>query len=82
VPDQKKALAGFPHRQLLADRSIVGGAVFDGVIKDRWVRRQPGHRQFVDVVFERAAVQQVTRNVVEPEALAQVVQQLGCFHNV
>ena len=32
--------------------------------------------------FERAAVQQVSRDVVEPEALAQVVQLLCGFHNV
>ena len=33
-------------------------------------------------LFERAAVQEVARDVVEPEALAQVVQQLVGFHNV
>ena len=79
---EKKFLAGFSLRQFLADRGVVGGAVLDGVIKDRRVRGQPGHRQFVDVALERAAVQQVARDVVEPEALAQVVKFLGGFHNV
>jgi predicted RNA binding protein YcfA (HicA-like mRNA interferase family) len=51
------------------------------VIEDCWVRGQPGHRQFVHVAIERATVQQVARDVVEPETLAQVVQQLGSLHN-
>jgi hypothetical protein len=32
-------------------------------------------------VFERAAVEQIARDVVQPETLAQVVQLLGSFHN-
>ena len=65
--------------ELLADGGVVGGAVLDGVVEDRRVRGEPRHRQLVDVAFERAAVQQVAGDVVEPEALAQVVELLVAF---
>src|SRR6202022_3384240 len=39
-------------------------------------------RQLVDVPLERAAVEQVAGNIVEPEALAQVVEHLRGFHRV
>jgi CDGSH-type Zn-finger protein len=38
------------------DRSIVRGAILDGVIEDRWIGREPGHRKFVDVVLQRSAL--------------------------
>jgi hypothetical protein len=79
---KKKSFAGFSLCEFLANRDVVGSAVFEGVIKDRRVGGQSGHREFVDVTFKRAAVQQVTRDVVEPEALAQVVQQLCRLHNI
>ena len=44
------------------------------------MRGQPSHLQVSDVVLERAVVQQIACDVVEPEALAQVVEQLGCLH--
>lgn len=46
------------------------------------IRGQPRHRQLVNVALERAVVQQVACDVVEPEALAQVVEQLCCLHRV
>ena len=52
------------------------------MVEDRRVRGQPGHGQFVDIPFERAVVEQIPRDVVEPEALPQVVQRLGGFHDV
>ena len=66
--------------ELLADRGVVGRAVLDGLVEDGRIRGQPRHRQLVDVALERAVVQQVARDVVEPEALAQVVEQLRRFH--
>ena len=77
---KKSALARLALLQLLADRGVVGRAVLDRVVEDRRIRGQPGHREFVDVAFERAAVQQVARDVVEPDALAQIVELLRCFH--
>ena len=49
-------------------------AVLDGVIEDRRVRGEPGHRELVDIALQRAAIQQLTGDVVEPEALAEVVE--------
>ena len=54
--------------------------VLDGVIKDRGVGRQPGDRELVDIAGERAAGQQSARDVVQPEALSEVVQLLCGFH--
>ena len=71
-----------PCAQLLADRGVVGGAVLDGVVENRRIRGEPRHRELVDVALERAAIQQVPCDVVEPEALAQIVKQLCRFHRV
>ena len=79
---EEERLARFSFRQIFADRGVVSGAVLDGVVEDRRIRGQPRHRQLVDVALERAAGQQIARDVVEPETLAQVVEQLGCFHFV
>ena len=46
---EKQCFAGFPLRQLLSNGGIVGSAVLDGVIEDRRVRGQPGHRELVNV---------------------------------
>src|SRR6266849_792934 len=69
-------------RELLADGSIIGRAVLDGLVEDRRIRGEPRHRQLVDVALERAAVQQVARDVVEPEALTQVVEYVRRLHRV
>src|SRR5439155_21014382 len=61
---------------------VIGRTVLDGLVEDGRIRGQPRHCQLVDVVLERAVVQQVARDVVEPEALAQVVEQLCRFHRV
>jgi hypothetical protein len=79
---EEERLAGFAPAHLLADGGVVIRAVLDGVVEDRRIRRQPGYGELVDVAFERTAVQQVAGNVVEPDALAQVVQQLCRFHLV
>ena len=50
------------------------------MVKYRRIRSEPGYRQLVDVTLERAFVQQITRDVVEPEALTEVVQHLRGFH--
>ncbi len=56
---------------------VIHGAVLDRIVEDRRVRGQPRHREIVDVAFQRAAVQQLAGDVVEPQALADVVQLLG-----
>ena len=64
------------------DRSVVRRAVLDRLIEDRRVRGQPGHGELVDVASERPAVEQVARDVVEPDALAQIVEQRRRFHHI
>jgi hypothetical protein len=79
---EKEILAGFSPRQGLANHVIVGRAVLDGVIEDRRIRSQTRHRQFINVPFECAVVQQVAGDVVEPEALAQIMELLRSFHGI
>ena len=52
-----------------------------GMVEDGGVGGEPGDRQLVDVALERAAIQQVARDIIEPETLAQVMEQLGRFHD-
>ena len=79
---KNNASPDLPCLQLLADGRVVGRAVLDGVVEDRGVRREPRDRQLVDVLLERSAVEQVAGDVVEPDALAEVVEQLCRFHRV
>ena len=53
---EKQFFARLAFVELRPDRRIVGGAVADGLIEDRRVRRQSGHRQLVDVALQRADV--------------------------
>src|SRR5262249_12703986 len=79
---EEQGLARLAFGELVTNGGIVRGAVPDGVIKDRRIRREPCHRKLADVAVERAAFEQVSCNIVEPDALAQIVQQLGRFHRV
>jgi hypothetical protein len=67
---------------LFKDGDVIVRAILDRVVENRLVGRQPGNGQFVDIVLEQAAVQEVPRNMVEPQALAQVVKFVGRFHRV
>src|SRR5262249_32266036 len=62
-----------------ADRVVVVAAT-DRLVEDRRVRRQAGHRIVVDVALDRAVVEQAARDVVEPEALPRLMQNLRCSH--
>ena len=77
---EEQRLAGFRLPQLVADGGVVGRAVFDGVVEDRRVRGKPGYREILDVAPQGAAGKKVARDVVEPEALAQVVKHFCRFH--
>ena len=59
---------------------VIRRAVLDRVVEDRRIRRESRHRELVDVVLERAGCQQVACDVIEPDALAQIVEICGCFH--
>src|SRR5579862_1132822 len=50
------------------------------MVEDRGVRGKPRYREFVDVAFQRAAIQQVACNVVEPDALPQIMEPLCRLH--
>jgi hypothetical protein len=52
------------------------------MIEDRRIRGEAGHQQLIDVTLESPAGQQITGDVVEPDALAQIVQPAGRFHHV
>ena len=60
-----------------ADRVVVEAAVPDGLLEDRRVRRQAGHRPVGDVARQRAVGQHLAADVVEPQALAERAQRLG-----
>src|SRR5262249_18003153 len=67
-----------PH--LLADGVVVVGAALDGLIEDGGVRGQPRDRQLVAVALERPAGEELAGDVVEPQALAELVKSLRRFH--
>src|SRR6185436_4871448 len=79
---EEKLLTRETRRGLLADRRVVVVAVLDRVVEDRRVRGEPRDRQFPDVAGERPSGEEGARDVVEPEALARVVQLPGSFHRV
>jgi hypothetical protein len=67
---KKEFLSGFAALQLRGDRRVICRTVLNGVIENGRIRGEPRNRQIVDVPLQRAAVQQVAGNVVEPDALA------------
>src|SRR5919106_6055271 len=50
--------------------------------KDGGVRRKPRQRPVLDVAFQRAAGQQFSRDVIEPNALSDAMQLLNRIHCV
>ena len=79
---KKSASPALPFAELFTNGGVVGSAAFDRVIEDRRIRRKTGHREFVYVALERAVVQQIARDVVEPDALTLIVEQLCRFQRV
>src|SRR3546814_18856990 len=59
---------------LLADAGVVGAAVADRLVEDRRVGGQPGDAVLVDVALQRAVVEDLAGDVVQPEALAEVAK--------
>ena len=56
------------------DRVVVVRAPRNRTLEDGRIRRETRHRQLVDVLTERSARQERSRNVVEPDALADFMQ--------
>jgi hypothetical protein len=48
-------------------------AVLDGVIEDRRIRGEPRDRELLNVTAERAAAQQTTSDIIEPQTLSDFV---------
>ncbi len=71
---KKECLVRFALAQLFADCGIVSTTVLDGMIENRGIRSKPRHRKFGDIALERAAVQQIACDVIEPDTLAQIVK--------
>ena len=74
VGDDERLVAPFDVRLLAPQACKVFGVVGTGgkrVLEDRGVRRHPRHAVLGDHFRERAVAQQVTRQVVEPQALTE-----------
>ena len=66
-----------PAGSELRDLLVVGAALGDRLVEDRRVRREARDRVLVDVALERPLVEQLAGDVVEPEALPELVEPLG-----
>ena len=58
----------------LGDLLVVGVAAGDRLVEDRRVGGEAGDRELVDVALQGAVVEHLAGDVVEPEALAEVVR--------
>ena len=76
----EQLLAREAGTRLLLDGGIVGGAAADGFIEYGRIRRESGDRQLIDIATQRAVVENVAGDVVQPKALAEIVECLGRFH--
>ena len=59
---------------------VVGVAGGDRLLEDRRVRRQARDRELVDVALQRPVVEHRAGDVVQPEALAEIVELLRGLH--
>jgi Transaldolase/Fructose-6-phosphate aldolase len=75
-------LSGLTVTKPFADRSIVRAAILNRVVEDRGIRSEPRYRKLIDIALECTAVNEVARNVVQPQTLTQVVKQLSWSHFV
>ena len=62
------------------DASVVPVCLSDGLVEDRRIGRKAGQRELADVPGHRAVVQNLARQIVEPEALTERVQPLRSIH--
>ena len=76
---EEELFAGETGRGLGMDRVVVGAAL-DGLIEDRGIAGEAGDRKLFDVIPKGAVLQQLPGDVVEPEALAQVMESFGGVH--
>lgn len=74
---EKQRLAGFARRGLFQDGGIIEIGVLDGFVENGGIGGQAGNGKFVDIALQAATSQQAAGNVVEPQALTELVQ-LSC----
>ena len=78
---EEERFAGFAFPAQRADLRVVGRASADRLIEDRRVRREPRHGQ-LGISAGGAGREQVAGDVVEPEALAEIVELTCREHRV
>jgi hypothetical protein len=71
---KEQALSRLTLIKFPANRRIVRAAIFNRVVEDRGIRSESRHGKLVDIAPECTAINQVARNVVEPQTLTQVVK--------
>jgi len=74
---EEQILGGDQAVALRANIGIIGGAMCHGVVEDRRVRCQAGDRERVDIMLQRTVIEQATGDVVEPQALTEMLQRRG-----
>src|SRR5262249_47426258 len=77
---EEQRLARAPGGRLLADGGVVVRALPDRVVEDGRVRGEPRDRQLLHVAGEGAAGEERARDLIEPDALARLVETLGGLH--
>src|SRR5437879_2007664 len=77
---EEQRLASLSLVELAANGRIITRAVLDRVIEDCRVRCESGKRQVGDVAPQSAAGQQVAGDVVEPDALSELMELLRRLH--
>jgi hypothetical protein len=63
--------------ELAKDLLVIPFALGDRVVEDRRVGGEPGDGFRLDVAFERAAIEEIAGDVVQPKALAELVEVTG-----
>ena len=76
---KKDFLGRFILGELRANCGGVSRTVLNCLIENRGIRCESRHRQLIDVALQCAAIDQVARDVVKPDALSQIVEQLLSF---
>jgi hypothetical protein len=66
--------ARLPLARQLDDRGVVDRAPLDGPFEDRRVRGQARERELVDAALQRAGLDQLAGDLVDPQALAQTME--------
>ena len=78
---EEQALARFPLGGLLGNRLVIKLRVSNRMIEDRRVGCESGDGEVAQVAFQSAAFQQSASNIVEPQALTDLVKLFRGIHD-